>query len=175
MDWDWRWRRRRGGGSRGHSESRLTHRDCWVEGSLLSCVWLFLGLHISLFTSSREVPHTYTHTYIYDHTCRLWGRLLRQVPRNGHRKASICFGTELFNLWLIIIWPYKGRGWGNSSAGLDCNLLCFSFPWRPTSGRSRALTGVLDACMSYVDPYCRGCCITWTKWVQPVDWSKAQT
>lgn len=40
------------------------------------------------------------------------------------------FCAELFKLWLIIIWPHEGSGWGNSSVCLNCNPLCFVFQCR---------------------------------------------
>lgn len=82
---------KRRGGPRGHCESRLTHRDFRAEVSLLPCVWLFWGCaFLFLLALVKLLHHTYTHTYKHNlNTCRIWGRLMRQVPRNGLRKASI--------------------------------------------------------------------------------------
>lgn len=100
---DWRVKEGRRGGSRGRCESRLTHRDRRAEVSLLPCVWLFWGcVFLFLLALGMLLHHTHTHTYIktlslthtykhylHMHTFRLWGHLLRQVQRNGQRKASI--------------------------------------------------------------------------------------
>lgn len=126
-----------------------------------------------LFAPGKLLHHTQTQT-LSIHTCM---HTLGPPPEPGAEKwaekgiHSLC--AELFNLWVIIIWPHKSRGWGNSSVGLDCNLLCFSFPCRPMSGRSRDLTGVLFACASNVGLHCWRCCITWREGVHSLNWSKA--
>lgn len=74
----------------------------------------------------------------------MWWRLRTDAGVVDQRERGMrLLCTECFNLWLIIIWSHKGRCLGNSSACVECNLLCFSFPCGLKSGRSGDLTGVL--------------------------------
>lgn len=97
-----------------------------IEGRRFHCCLLFSC--VSLFTFPWEAPPIDTHKYD-QHTCM---QTMEASPKTGGEvwteKGMHLLGAGFFNLWLIIIWPDKGRGWGNSSVGLDCNLLCFSFP-----------------------------------------------
>lgn len=80
------------------------------------------------------------------------------TPTTGVDKGMHLLSTELFNLWLIIIWLHKRRDWENSSAGVQLIVL-----FRPLlSDVGAELTGVLDACTSDTGPYCWSYCITRT-------------
>lgn len=159
MDWEWR---RREEADQGAAASRG-----WligIVGRRFHCCLVFSCFEVVCFSFYWPWRSSST-THTYKHNLHTYMQALGTPPEAGAEKWSEkgihLLGAELFNLWLIIIWPHKGRGWGNSSVGLDCNLLCFSFPCRPMSGRSRDLTGVLDACTSDADPHCWSCCITW--------------
>lgn len=94
---------KRRGGSRGHCESSLTHRDCRAEVSLLPCVWVFLGgLCVSLFTGPGEAPPPHTHTHAYKHNLHTYMQAPGTPPEagaeNGAEKGIHSLCAELFNL-----------------------------------------------------------------------------
>lgn len=159
-DWTGERREKRRGGLQGRCWTTMTHRDGRAEVPPLPRSLVVSVRRISLFTVPSRRSSSTQSTRAKQMQVRR-RRLRTQAGVVDRRDGGVCLlCAECLNLWLIIIWPHKGRCWGNSSACVECNLLCFSFPCGLKSGQSGELTGYWDACTSdTVGLRCWNCCI----------------